>query len=60
MVRGLVQALGRVHVAGGPAVVIAERHRAVGVAERLRAHGFTDVRVVPLLLGLMSLHIARR
>lgn len=31
-----------------------------GVAERLRAHGFTNVHVVPLLLGLMSLHIAHR
>jgi ubiquinone/menaquinone biosynthesis methyltransferase len=31
-----------------------------GVAERLLAHGFTQVRIVPLLLGLMSLHIARR
>jgi len=31
-----------------------------GVADRLRAHGFTEVHVVPLLLGLMSLHIARR
>jgi demethylmenaquinone methyltransferase/2-methoxy-6-polyprenyl-1,4-benzoquinol methylase len=30
------------------------------VADRLRAHGFTDVRVVPLLFGLMSLHVARR
>ena len=33
---------------------------AAGVAERLRAHGFTDVRVIPLLGGLMSLHIAHR
>jgi len=31
-----------------------------GVAERLRAHGFTKVHIVPLLLGLMSLHVARR
>lgn len=31
-----------------------------GVADRLRTHGFTEVHVVPLLLGLMSLHIARR
>ncbi len=30
------------------------------VADRLLAHGFTQVRIVPLLLGLMSLHIARR
>jgi demethylmenaquinone methyltransferase/2-methoxy-6-polyprenyl-1,4-benzoquinol methylase len=32
---------------------------AAGVARRLVAHGFTDVRVVPLLGGLMSLHVAR-
>jgi ubiquinone/menaquinone biosynthesis methyltransferase len=31
-----------------------------GVADRLLAHGFTQVRIVPLLLGLMSMHIARR
>ncbi len=31
-----------------------------GVADRIRAHGFTEVRIVPLLLGLMSLHVARR
>jgi demethylmenaquinone methyltransferase/2-methoxy-6-polyprenyl-1,4-benzoquinol methylase len=31
-----------------------------GVAELLRAHGFSDVRVIPLLFGLMSLHVARR
>lgn len=31
-----------------------------GVADRLRAHGFTEVRIVPLLRGLMSLHVARR
>ena len=31
-----------------------------GVADRLRTHGFTEVHIVPLLLGLMSLHIARR
>jgi demethylmenaquinone methyltransferase/2-methoxy-6-polyprenyl-1,4-benzoquinol methylase len=30
------------------------------VADRLRAHGFTDVRTAPLLLGLMSLHVAHR
>lgn len=30
------------------------------VADRLRAHGFTDVHAVPLLMGLMSLHTARR
>ncbi|MDH4066922.1 MAG: ubiquinone/menaquinone biosynthesis methyltransferase [Acidobacteriota bacterium] len=33
---------------------------AAGVADRLRAGGFEDVRVVPLLFGLMSLHVARR
>jgi demethylmenaquinone methyltransferase/2-methoxy-6-polyprenyl-1,4-benzoquinol methylase len=31
-----------------------------GVAARLVAHGFTDVRVVPLLFGLMTLHRASR
>lgn len=31
-----------------------------GVADRLAARGFTNVRVVPLLFGLMSLHIADR
>lgn len=31
-----------------------------GVADRLQAAGFTEVRIVPLLGGLMSLHIARR
>ena len=31
-----------------------------GVAERMRAHGFATVRVVPLLFGLMSLHLAER
>jgi demethylmenaquinone methyltransferase/2-methoxy-6-polyprenyl-1,4-benzoquinol methylase len=33
---------------------------AAGVAARLRAHGFDEVRVIPLLLGLMTLHVARR
>jgi demethylmenaquinone methyltransferase/2-methoxy-6-polyprenyl-1,4-benzoquinol methylase len=33
---------------------------AEGVAARLAAHGFTSVRVIPLLLGLMTLHIASR
>ena len=33
---------------------------AQGVAERLRAHGFSNVRVVPVLFGLMSLHLAER
>jgi demethylmenaquinone methyltransferase/2-methoxy-6-polyprenyl-1,4-benzoquinol methylase len=31
-----------------------------GVADRMVARGFTNVRVVPLLFGLMSLHIAQR
>lgn len=31
-----------------------------GVAELLRAHGFSTVRIIPLLGGLMTLHIARR
>lgn len=33
---------------------------AAGVAALLTAHGFTSVRVEPLLFGLMTLHIARR
>lgn len=33
---------------------------AEGVAEMLRGSGFTEVRVVPLLGGLMSIHVARR
>ena len=33
---------------------------AAGVATRLRAHGFTEVRIIPLLGGLMTLHVARR
>lgn len=33
---------------------------AVEVADRLAAHGFSDVRIVPLLFGLMSLHVATR
>src|SRR4029453_5909586 len=33
---------------------------AEGVASRLRAHGFSQVRVVPLLFGLMTLHIAQK
>lgn len=31
-----------------------------GIAVLLRARGFSDVRVVPLLGGLMTLHVARR
>lgn len=33
---------------------------AAGVADRLRAHGFTEVRIIPLLGGLMTLHVAHR
>lgn len=33
---------------------------AEGVASRLRTLGFSDVTVIPLLFGLMSLHIARK
>ncbi len=33
---------------------------AEGVARLLVAQGFTDVRIVPLMGGLMSLHVARR
>ena len=33
---------------------------AEGVADLLRAHGFDAVRIVPLLFGLMTLHIATR
>ena len=33
---------------------------AKGVAEKMSARGFTNVRVVPLLLGLMTLHLATR
>jgi demethylmenaquinone methyltransferase/2-methoxy-6-polyprenyl-1,4-benzoquinol methylase len=33
---------------------------AAGVAARLAAHGFTDVRITPLLYGLMTLHAASR
>lgn len=31
-----------------------------GVAERLAAHGFDHVTVIPMLFGLMSIHVARR
>jgi ubiquinone/menaquinone biosynthesis methyltransferase len=31
-----------------------------GVAERLRAHGLVDVQAVPVLGGLMTMHVARR
>ena len=33
---------------------------AAGVAARLTSRGFTNVRVIPLLFGLMSLHLAER
>jgi ubiquinone/menaquinone biosynthesis methyltransferase len=33
---------------------------AAGVARKLVAHGFTDVRAIPLLFGLMTLHRATR
>jgi ubiquinone/menaquinone biosynthesis C-methylase UbiE len=33
---------------------------AAGVARLLGERGFTDVRVVPLLGGLMTIHLARR
>ncbi len=29
-----------------------------GVADKMKAHGFSNVRIVPLLFGLMTLHIA--
>jgi ubiquinone/menaquinone biosynthesis methyltransferase len=31
-----------------------------GVADRMRARGFSNVRIVPLLFGLMTLHLAER
>ena len=31
-----------------------------GVADKLSAHGFANVRIVPLLFGLMTLHLAER
>ena len=33
---------------------------AAGVARLLEQHGFTDVRVIPVLGGLMAMHVARR
>jgi ubiquinone/menaquinone biosynthesis methyltransferase len=33
---------------------------AQGVADRLRSQGFASVTVIPLLFGLMSLHVARK
>jgi len=31
-----------------------------GVADKMRARGFTNVRVIPVLFGLMSIHVAHR
>jgi demethylmenaquinone methyltransferase/2-methoxy-6-polyprenyl-1,4-benzoquinol methylase len=31
-----------------------------GVADKMEARGFTNVRIVPLLFGLMTLHLAER
>lgn len=39
---------------------IARYPGAEGVAARLRAHGFAAVTVVPVLFGLMTIHVARR
>ena len=33
---------------------------ATGVADKMSAHGFSNVRIVPLLFGLMTLHFAER
>ena len=33
---------------------------AAGVADRMKVHGFSRVRIVPLLFGLMTLHLADR
>ena len=33
---------------------------AAGVARLLEQHGFADVRIVPLLGGLMAIHVARK
>jgi ubiquinone/menaquinone biosynthesis methyltransferase len=33
---------------------------AEGIADLLRAHGFDEVRIVPLMFGLMTLHVARK
>jgi demethylmenaquinone methyltransferase/2-methoxy-6-polyprenyl-1,4-benzoquinol methylase len=35
-------------------------HGASGVAAQLRARGFDDVRIVPVLFGLMTIHVAYR
>jgi demethylmenaquinone methyltransferase/2-methoxy-6-polyprenyl-1,4-benzoquinol methylase len=31
-----------------------------GLARMLERHGFVDVRVVPLLFGLMAIHLAKK
>ena len=33
---------------------------AYGVARMMEQHGFTDVRVIPVLFGLMAIHVARK
>lgn len=38
---------------------IARYPGAAGVADRLRAHGLVDIQVVPVLFGLMTIHVAR-
>ena len=40
--------------------VEADGVRAAGVAARLRQRGFADVKTVPILFGLMTIHVARR
>ncbi|MFN8644824.1 MAG: ubiquinone/menaquinone biosynthesis methyltransferase [Candidatus Binatia bacterium] len=39
---------------------IARYPGAEGVAARLRQRGFADVQIVPILFGLMTIHVARR
>lgn len=39
---------------------IARYPGAAGVGERLRQRGFADVQIVPILFGLMTIHVARR
>lgn len=38
---------------------IARYPGAAGVADRLRQRGFADVQIVPILFGLMTIHVAR-
>jgi hypothetical protein len=33
---------------------------AAGIADLLRAHGFRDVRIVPVFAGFMTIHVAYR